>query len=236
MRTFAKNRAKYSWDRRVSAPVTALVFAFMTVVFAAPANAAENIYGQVLGAGAPIANSTVTLWAASASAPKQLAQTRTGADGRFAIGAAEAPGSDSSLYLIATGGTPAANKANGDNPAIALIAVLGSKFPANVTVNEMTTVASVWTHAQFFTGTAIQGHALGLHIAAGNVPNFVDLSTGGWGEAIQDPLNGGQTPTMGNFATLADALAGCAARVVDDACARLFAAATPPKGGAPTDT
>jgi hypothetical protein len=42
--------------------------------------------------------------------------------------------------------------------------------------------------------------------AAGNVPNFVDLATGGWGEAIQGPLNSGQTPTMANFATLADLL------------------------------
>src|ERR1700685_2358853 len=228
--------AKYSWDRRVSAPVTALVFAFITVVFAAPANAAENINGRVLGAGAPIANSTVTLWAASEGPPKRLAQTRTGADGRFAISAAEAPGNDSSLYLIAKGGTPAANKANGDNPAIALIAVLGSKLPANVTVNEMTTVASVWTHAQFLTGTAIQGHALGLRIAAGNVPNFVDLATGGWGEAIQSPLNGAQTPTMANFATLADVLAGCVTRVTADACRSMFSASTGPKGTAPTDT
>src|SRR5271166_1298668 len=188
MGAFAMNSAKYSSDRRVSAPVTALIYAFMTVVFAAPANAAGNINGQVLGAGAPIANSTVTLWAASAGAPKQLAQTRTGADGRFAV-----------------------------SVAVALIAVLGSKFPANVTVNEMTTVASVWTHAQFLTGTAIQGHALGLRIAAGNVPNFVDLATGGWGEAIQSPLNGGQTPTMANFATLADVLAGCVNRVTTEA-------------------
>ncbi len=230
------NSAKYSWDRRVSAPVTAVVFAFMTVVIAAPANAAENINGQVLGAGAPIANSTVTLWSASAGAPKQLAQARTGADGRFAISAAEALGNDSSLYLIAKGGTPAANKTSGENPAIALIAVLGSKPPAIVTVNEMTTVASVWTHAQFLTGTAIQGHALGLRIAAGNVPNFVDLATGGWGEAIQSPLNGGQTPTMANFATLADVLAGCVTRVTADACSNMFSASTGPNGAAPTDT
>ena len=40
---------------------------------------------QVLGGGAPTANSTVTLWPASAGAPKELAQTRTGADGRFTI-------------------------------------------------------------------------------------------------------------------------------------------------------
>jgi hypothetical protein len=230
------NPAKYSWDRRVSAPVTALVFAFMTVVFAASTNATENINGQVQGAGAPIANSTVTLWAASAGAPKQLAQTRTGAEGHSAISAAEAPGHDSSLYLIAKGGTPAANKAKGDNPVIALIAVLGSKALANITVNEMTTVASVWTHAQFLTGTAIQGHALGLRIAAGYVPNFVDLSTGGWGDAIQSPLNGAQTPTMANFASLADVLAGCVTRVTAAACSNLFSASTGPQGAMPTDT
>ena len=95
------NPANGRWDRRVSAP--ALVFAFLTVVLASPTNAAANINGQVLGAGAPISNSTVTLWAASAGAPKQLALTRTGADGRFAISAAEAPGNVSSLYLIAQG-------------------------------------------------------------------------------------------------------------------------------------
>jgi hypothetical protein len=73
-------------------------------------------------------------------------------------------------------------------------------------------------------------------IAAGNVPNFVDLQTGGWGSAIQDPLNSGQTPTMANFATLADVLAGCITRATADAWDKLFAASTPPKGPAPTDT
>ena len=52
-------------------------------------------------------------------------------------------------------------------------------------------MASVWTHAQFLDGTAIKGHALGLKIAAGNVPSFVDLQTGGWGATIQDPFNSG---------------------------------------------
>ena len=116
------------------------------------------------------------------------------------------------------------------------MAVLGSTPPANVVINEMTTVASVWTNAQFLDGTAIKGPPLSLRIAAGNVPNFVDLQTGGWGAAIQDPLNSGQTPTMANFATLADLLAGCATRVTLNACDKLFTASTPPKGGAPTDT
>ena len=170
-----------------------------------PAFAADTIEGQVLGGGAPIAKSTVTLWSASADAPKQLAQTQSGDDGHFTLSAEGSP--DSILYLVAKGGEPTARKGSGDNPAIALLAVIGNKPPAHVVINEFTTVASVWTNAQFLDGTAIKGNPLGLRIAAGNVPNFVDLETGGWGSAIQDPLNGPQTPTMANFATLADALA-----------------------------
>jgi len=216
-------------------------FAFATLALsglflAGPAFPADSINGQVLGAGAPIANSTVTLWAASADAPKQLAQARTDADGRFTMTAPDSVASDSSLYLVAQRGQPAANKASGDNPRIALMTVLGAKAPASVTINEMTTVASVWTHAQFIDGTAIKGQPLQLKIAAGNVPSFVDLETGGWGTTIQDPLNSSQTPTMANFATLATLLAGCTTQVRADACARLFAAATPPAGAAPTDT
>jgi len=201
-----------------------------------PAAAQSSLKGRVLGAATPVANATVTLWAASVGAAKELAHSQTGADGRFELLAVAPQSPDSSLYLTAKGGHAAASKVNGDNPAIALLTVLGSTPPTDVTVNEMTTVASVWTHAQFIDGTKIQGHALGLRIAAGNVPNFVDLATGGWGEAIQGPLNSGQTPTMANFATLADVLAGCVAQVAADACAKLFVAATPPKGGAPTDT
>jgi hypothetical protein len=78
------------------------------------------------------------------------------------------------------------HKSSGDNPAIALLAVLGGKPPQRVVVNEFTTVASVWTNAQFLNGAALQGYPLGLRIAAGNVPNFVDLGTGGWGEAMRN--------------------------------------------------
>jgi len=207
--------------------------AALSVLPSMPAFAADKINGQVWAAGGPVAGSTVTLWAASADAPRQLAQTRTGPDGRFAL---SGDGKGAVLYLIAKGGRSAASKASGDNPALALITVLGSKPPARAVVNEMTTVASVWTHNQFIDGTAIRGNRLGLKIAAGNVPSFVDLQTGGWGTTIQDSLNSSQTPTMANFATLADALAGCVTQVIPDACGKLFAAATPPAGAAPSDT
>ena len=164
-----------------------------------PAAAAVRIEGQVQAGGGAVAGSTVSLWAASAGAPARLAQVQTDADGRFVVSVDQTPSGAPSFYLVASGGTPAANKAAGNNPAIGLLAVLGGDPPAKVVVNEMTTVASVWTNAQFLDGAAIKGHALGLKIAAGNVPNFVDLATGGWGGAIQDPLNSSQTPTMAQF-------------------------------------
>ena len=210
-----------------------VVFAAFGVMSSAPAMAADTINGQVLGAGVPIVGSTVTLWAASTGAPRQLAQTQTGADGRFVL---TGDSGGASLYLIAKGGRPTANATSGDNPAVGLMTVLGGTVPANAVINEMTTVAAVWTHAQFLNDDAIKGNALGLRIAAGNVPNFVDPQTGGWDGAIQDPLNSSQTPTMANFATLADVLSGCVTRATADACSKLFAASTPPKSAAPTNT
>ncbi len=200
------------------------------------ASAAVRIEGRVDAGGGAVERSTVTLWAATAGEPRRLAQTRTNREGRFELRAEENPRRDVVLYLVAEGGEAAVNRSAGDNKALALLAVVGSAPPERVTINEMTTVASVWTSAQFLQGTELKGHALGLRIAAGNVPNFVDLATGGWGEAIQGPLNSGQTPTLANFATLADLLAGCATRVKADACNQLFAAATDPNGKVPTDT
>src|SRR5262249_48007295 len=143
------------------------------------ASAAVRIEGQVQAGDGPLANSTVTLWTASTADPRQLAQTRTDSDGRFKIDSQETIGADVILYPIAKGGEAAVNKGSGDNPAIALLSVLGNTPPSTIVINEMTTVASVWTHAQFLNGAAIKGHALGLKIAAGNVPSFVDLQTGG---------------------------------------------------------
>jgi hypothetical protein len=216
----------------------ALTASFLSLVgFAtSPAEAAFRIEGQVQAGGGAVANSTVTLWAGSVGDPKQLVQAKTSDDGSFALSTDETPGPGVSLYLIAKGGVASVNKGSGDNPALAFLAVLGGAPPARVTINEMTTVASVWTNAQFLDGALLEGPALSLGIAAGNAPNFVDLQTGGWGTLIQSSLNSGQTPTMAIFATLADSLAGCAARVTVNACDNLFLATTPPKGDAPTDT
>jgi hypothetical protein len=76
------------------------------------------------------------------------------------------------------------------------MAVRGTSLPSKVTINEFTTIGSVWTSAQFLKGDVLSDPKLGLHIAAGNVANFVNLETGGYGDTIQDALNSSQTPTM----------------------------------------
>ncbi len=115
--------------------------------------AGGSIDGRVLGGGTPIGKSTVTLWAATPDAPKQLAQTQTDAEGKFALTFASGDGIP---YLVATGG--ATKDGAGDNPAIALLSVLGEQPPAHVTINEFTTVASVWTMNQFIDGKVVKGY------------------------------------------------------------------------------
>ncbi len=212
-----------------------LAVAFAVAAFGQTASA-EEIAGKVSGGGGPIAKSTVTLWAAGEGAPSKLSEASTGEDGAFRLDFTPASADGGVLYLTARGGEPKIAGTRGANPAIALMATLGTSAPKEVIVNELTTVASVWTGAQFLKGGALSGHALGLKIAAGNVPNLVDLATGGLGSAIQDPLNSTQTTSLATLNTLAGLLAGCVTRASPDACERLFEASTPPGGAPPTDT
>ena len=139
---------------------------------------AADVMGKVQGANRPIVGSTVTLYAASSGALAQLAQATTDDNGSFKLSVSKMPG-NSVVYVVARGGTPKAAAAQVANNAIALLALLGTTPPKTVTVNEFTTVASVWTSAQFLEGDTLKGHELGLRIAAGNVTNFVDLESGG---------------------------------------------------------
>lgn len=222
-----------NWRLAIRKPILAVIVA-SNLSFGVCAFAAD-IKGQVLGGGAPIAKSTVTLWEASAGAPKQLDQTKTSGDGRFQVRTKGAHG-DAILYLIASGGEPKANKGGGDNPGIVLLSVLGNQPPESVVVNELTTVASAFTNARFISGDAISGNSLGLRIAAGNVPNLVDLATGGWGKVLLDPLNSYMTTTLANLDTLGSLITASFTVANDDWRARFYKAATPTGGATPKNT
>jgi len=216
-------------------PLKVTLLAVVWLAIGTATASAQALTGIVKGGGAPIANSEVTLYSAGTGAPTELAHGRTDDQGAFTLSYRAAP-ANGVLYVIAMGGTPNAAAGKGPNDAISLFAVLGGAPPRSIVVNEMSTIASVWTSAQFLTAEGLSGTILGLRIAAGNVPNLVDLQTGDLGPVIQDPLNSSQTPALATFNTLANVLSGCITRVQADACKALFAVATPPGGVAPTNT
>ncbi len=205
-------------------------------IFGTSLSIAQQVTGTVQAGGSPVVNSTITLWAASQNTPRQIAQAKSDNNGLFSFTDIPNMTDKEIFYLIAQGGQPKISGAAEDNKAIALMTTLNATPPAKVMINELTTVASVWTAAQFLEGPAMSGNVLGLRIAAGNVPNLVNIETGGYGSVIQDGQNSTQTPTMANFATLATLLAGCTTQVKSDSCSKLFAAATTPRGKVPTDT
>ncbi|MET4804786.1 hypothetical protein [Bradyrhizobium sp. LB11.1] len=211
-----------------------LALAAAITVAGAPASAQQQLEGQVLLAGEPIAGAAVTLWTAGVDAPAQLAQAQTGADGRFALSAPA--GNNATVYLVAKGGTPRAVANQVPNNAITLMVLLGNPLPRTVTVNELTTVASAFAAAQFIKGESLSGNPLGLRIAAGNVPNLVDPATGQWGKVLLDPLNSTQTTTLANLNTLGSLVTAFATVANDDWRARLLKAATLPDGTTPKNT
>ncbi|QDS89178.1 Virginiamycin B lyase [Rosistilla ulvae] len=218
---------------RLAAKFAAL--ALSAALLSVPAFAADGITGRVEAGGAPISGAEVTLWLAGPDAPQKLAEAKTNEDGSFDLAFADGKGDGGVMYLIAAEGKSKLSSGNGPNPATTLMATLGTKAPARVTINELTTVASAWTGAQFLHGIVLRGDALGLSIAAGNVPNLVNLETGGLGPVIMDPLNSSETTTLAKLNTLGILLTACVTEK-PDACDKLFAAATPPGGVAPTNT
>ena len=119
----------------VKAQIVTMLLILSTLGYACgPTAAAIHIEGQVQAGGGALANSTVTLWGASAGEPRQLAQTRTSSDGRFELGSQETLSADGILYLVAKGGEAAVNKGSGDNPAAALLSVLGSTPPPTIVI------------------------------------------------------------------------------------------------------
>src|SRR6516225_5911768 len=199
---------------------------------AAQQRSGVRVEGQVQAGGGPLASSTVTLWAASESEPKRLAQTESGSDGRFELRSVDTLGKDDVLYVVAKGGIATVKKGSGDNPAIALLTVLGNTPPAKIVINELTTAASTFTSARFIKGEGISGNPLGLRIAAGNAPNLVDPETGKWGKVLIDPLNSSMTTTLAKLDTLGS-LITYATVADDDWRARFFKAATPTGGVTP---
>ena len=218
-----------------------------------------TIQGNVHGGQQPIVGATIQLYATgsangpagygSAASPLIASTVTTGAGGSFSITTDyTCPSSSAPVYIVATGG----NSGYTTNPNLALMAALGpcgNLTPSTfVSINELTTVASVYTLSPFMTGSAksyinigtSSNNAIGLTNAMADVNVLANITTGNIPGSI---LVAGATLPTQEINTLADIIASCvnsAGGTYNDGsnCGTLFANANP--GGtsatAPTDT
>jgi hypothetical protein len=203
-------------------------------------------FGGAPSVGSPISGAVITLYQAGANGygtgAAQLAQTTSGTDGSFSFPTVtcQTTGLSQQIYLVAAGGTISGQTSA--NPAIALVAGIGSCFnyAHSVVINEASTVAAVWALNQFMDSS---GANVGTSSTNQNglsnaqtvlTANFIDLSTG----IAPTSFPVGFTSPTATLYSLADVLAGCvnSSGSSSSGCQDLFTAATPPGGTAPITT
>jgi hypothetical protein len=212
------------------------------------------ISGTVLSGTSPVSGAQVQLYAAGQSgygyAIPLGSAAATGSNGSFTISSYTCPASPSDqVYLVATGG----NAGNGANSALELMTALGpcgGKLITNntaVVINELTTVASAYSLAQFMTTApnvgASPGNYVGLSNAFATVNNLVDITTGdalsitpAYASNTVPFLNTSTAPQM-RVNTLGNILNSCAStNGSGSGCSSLWSAATPSSGTAPANT
>jgi hypothetical protein len=204
------------------------------------------INGAVYGGQQPITGSQIALYAAGATgygtgATSLLtAPVTSDSNGLFKIaGLYTCPTSTTQVYVVSTGG----DAGSGVNPKAVLMAALGNcgniSATPYITINELTSVAAVYSLAQFMTpGSTAVGtsstNITGLQNAFTTVKNLVDDSTGV--ARTTTPAGNGTAPAT-TLNTLSNIMAACVNTSGSvGACPVLFAAATPPGGTAPSDT
>jgi hypothetical protein len=210
------------------------------------------VHGSIHGGQQPVSGSTIQLYAATtsgygaASLPLISATVTSDTSGSFSItGDYTCPSAATEVYLVAHGGNPGLSVGT-NNTALTMMAALGPcgnlSTSTFISVNELTTVASVWALSRFMSSYSSLGtsptNSVGVANAFNSVSTVVNLSTG----SVPGPnLPSGATLPVAEVNTLADILSACINSTGGSAgdgtaCGNLFAAATPTGGSAPTDT
>ena len=186
-----------------------LVFAGLAALSSPTTGHGATLSGHVQSGPMPLASLLVALYATDPSHPDRcavaLAAARTGGDGAFALSYALPADADAVLYLIADARTETKldrlGKCRGFAGPVVLASVLGTAgqaaVPADVVVNERTTVAAAYALARFIEGAHIGGKASGLQNAAGMAQNLADVRAGQAAKVLATPPNGDQTETLG---------------------------------------
>lgn len=221
---------------------------------AAPNRVQLTVNGRVHGGQQAVVGAQIQLYVAgnsgngSAASPLLNTTVMSGDDGSFSItGDYSCPSSTSQVYLVATQGNPGLG-AGGNNPALAMMAALGSCGNLSSTqfiwINEVTTVAAAYTLAPFATDITHIGSSATNYAGAGGTQSglanaFLNA------QLIADTSSGNVATLASNLKTepgkiyaLADAVAACinSSGASSPGCSALFTAATPSGGTAPANT
>jgi DNA-binding beta-propeller fold protein YncE len=214
----------------------------------APVKLTTAFRGSVHGGQQPISGAAVYLYAAGTTGYSSLnanllTKTVTSdTGGHFDITGDYSCTAGQQMYIVAIGGNPGSET----NANSALMAALGdcSGLTAStfISVNEVTTVGSIFALAPFMSSYSALGtsstNTPGLALAFASINKLVDIATG---SSTGPALPVGATSPSSEINTLADILATCinsAGGVAGDGtrCGTLFALTTPPANSAPTDT
>lgn len=212
--------------------------------------------GSVHGGQQPVSGARIQLYAAgntgygsaySYTSGSSLIGTTTvlsDSGGNFSItGDYTCPAASTPVYIVATGGNPGLSQAN---TSIALMTALGPcgnlTASTNISINELTTVASVWALSPFMTGIGNVGtsstNTSGLLNAFAAVKKVVDPASG----FVAGPaLPPGASLPVSKINTLANILASCVnssggSSGDGSACGTLFSNSTVAGSAAPADT
>jgi hypothetical protein len=218
------------------------------------------LHGLVFGGQQPLYGATINLYATGttgygstypANKPGSVSLlgshvVTTDPSGGFNITGDYTCPTGSYVYIEAVGGSPDGVLAD-NNPNVIMLAALGLcsnlSSASFITMNELTTVASVWALAPFMTGPTnigtSPGNSVGLANAFASVNTLVNI---GYGQLNTTSLPAGATIPTAKLNTLGNILAACvnvplgSAGAAGNACTQLFPAATPSGGTTPTDT
>jgi hypothetical protein len=209
-----------------------------------------HLQGSVHGGQQPISGSLIQLYAAgttgngSPAIPLISEAIRTDSSGNFDInGLYTCPTSDSIVYLVAQGGNPGLAPGT-NNSSIALLAALGPcgalTSSASISINEVTTVASLWPLAPYAESSARIGFASESSYQA--VGDYIDsLANISAGTAPGPMLTPPDIAPTTKLYTLAGIFSACVKSLGGDAgdgtpCGRLFSDATIGSNAPPSDT
>jgi hypothetical protein len=201
------------------------------------------VAGRVHGGQQPVSGSNIQLWAVNPSGGGATSLLNTpissGSDGGFNITADYTCPSDATqVYITASGGNPGLG-GGVSNGALQMMAAIGScsvlKAGIFLNINEVTTVAAVWSLQQFMgttfgtafsTDVAINASlaqsTTGVTNAFATAQNLASLASG-----TATPANANATIETAKINTIADILSTCINSDGTAACSALFAAVTP---------